>query len=157
MTTTLNMTVGVSIVGTYTDDTLSTNETQRVLRQYVTTFTDGTGDNQADRYYATRVTSDGSGNSLELNDGSLIDVRGNAVSFEKIKTIYVRNWSATASLLVGGDFATAVLSGARTVQPSGWMCCTAPLTGYVVITNGDTLTISAASGTQYDVVLIGLD
>lgn len=54
------------------------------------TLTDGTGANQADRIFTdTRTLSASANEDLDLAGGSLVDVFGNALTFARIKALFV--------------------------------------------------------------------
>jgi len=131
-------------------------------------FTDGTGANKANQHWSdTRTLADGASEELDLA-GGLTDAFGDTVTFTKIKTLYIRNNSADANLIIGGAAAngfTAMFGGTddTLILPAGaavMLCASSHATGYAVTADtGDLLQIehdgTGDDSLTYDIVIIG--
>lgn len=132
-----------------------------------TTFTNGTGDDQANEAFSdTRTLSASGTEDLDLS-GGLTDAFGNALAFTKIKTLIVTAAAAnTNDVLVGGAASNqlATFFGDATdvvkVKPGGTLMLSAPESaGYAVTAStGDLLKVAnSAGGTSvtYTIIVIG--
>lgn len=128
---------------------------------------DGTGANQADLvFHDTRTLAASATEDLDLS-GILTDAYGVAISFVRIRGIFVAAASAnTNNVLVGGAASNGFInwvsdvSDKIVVRPNGVFALVAPdATAYVVTGGtGDLLRIgNSGAGTpvSYDIVLIG--
>ena len=132
-------------------------------------FANGTGANQADKRWssAARSLAGTTAESLDLAC-SLLDYRGNAITFARIKGLAIFNNAAigAANLIqVGGAASNAFInwvansSDIVNVRPQGVLILFAPdATAYAVTgTTGDILQIknSAVGTITYDIALLG--
>ena len=132
-------------------------------------FTNGTGANQADKRWSSAGRSLAStvAESLDLA-GALLDYRGNAITFARIRGIAIFNNAAIGAsnlIQVGGAAANAFVNWVTAataivnVVPQGYLVLMAPTaTAYVVTAGtGDLLQIknSAAGTISYDIALLG--
>lgn len=134
-------------------------------------FTNGTGANQANViWHDNRTLQDpptaDANETLDVNDGTLTDAFGDAVTVAKLKAIYVKNNSADANLLIGGATATQLELFADPcdilkVRPGGEFFLTSPdATGITVGNNSDLKLAHDGTGSSsltYDIILIGVD
>ncbi len=129
-------------------------------------LTNGTGANQADvQWHDTRTLSSGASEDLDL--GALTStLDGSALTFAKIKAIWIKNKSTTSTevLTVGAAASNpwiGWLKGADDILdigPSGVEFGWNPIDGWAVAaTTGDVLKIAASSGDtiEYDIVIVG--
>jgi len=126
----------------------------------------GTGASQADRVFTDRRTLIASATEdLDLAGTTLIDAFGVAITFAKIKAIFVKAADENTNEVVvsrpasaGVPLFNAVSSGIG-VKPGGGLGWFAPGTGVTVTpTTGDLLTITnggAGTPVTYDIVIIG--
>jgi hypothetical protein len=162
-----NGSIQLNIAGLF----VNTAETIAIANQSISetfsySLTTGTGADQADRlYYARRTVSSGTPDDIDLASGSLTDIYGNALTFARIKGIYIHNRSTTAAeiLSVGAgsnpliNWVMASGDGVK-VRAGGVFFIFAPdATAYAVTAaTGDILEIAAASGSpSYDILILG--
>lgn len=130
-------------------------------------FGDGTGADQADTKFSdNRTLADGANETINLNDGSLTDSHGVALTLDILKGIYIKNNSADASLLVGGGGANSVglfndVTDIAVIPPGGELFMTFPDgTGLDLTSNADLKLEHDGTGSDsltYDIVAIGVD
>ena len=131
------------------------------------TLTNGTGANKGDVCFDdSRTLADGANETIDLHDGTLTDSLGNAVTFDILRGIYVKNNSSDASLYIGGAAATqlglfADTSDKLKLPPGGEFLFTAPdATGVDVTTNADLKFEHDGTGSStltYDIIVLGED
>lgn len=131
------------------------------------TITSGTGANQADKIYAETITIAASGSATRDLAGSLTDVFGVALTFVKVKGIFVSAASAnTNNVLIGNAGATQFLgpfgAAAHTVAvlPGGLAAFVAPNAAAWAVAAGSADVLgfaNSSSGTSvtFDLVIIG--
>lgn len=143
------------------------NAVDAFSKSYSLALTDGTGANQAQKFFRDQRSVNASSNDdLDLA-GGLTDPFGQTLTFTTIKGIWIYSDSANLSSLTIGNagsfqFATWVGAAAHTVGPilpGGFFGIYRPdATGYAVTAGtGDILRIAnGAGGTAvYDLILIG--
>lgn len=126
----------------------------------------GTGDDQANQYWAdTRILADGANETLDFNGGGLLDDFGAALVFAKIKFIMISSLGKgnTTSLLIGAAalpipfFETS--AGDRGIcPPEGVFIEAGGKSGYAVgagATDGLKITNGAGAAAAYDIYVIG--
>lgn len=131
------------------------------------TFTNGTGANKANvLFHDQRTLADGANETIDLQDGTLTDTLGTALTMDILRAIYIKNNSTDASLLIGGAVATqlglfADTSDILTLPPGGEFFMTAPdATGIDTTTNSDLKLEHNGTGTSsltYDIIVVGED
>lgn len=131
-------------------------------------YTFGDGASQANNLWSDqRTLSDGASEELDLNDGSLVNGIGDAISFDAIKAMYIKNHSTDAILVVGAaltDEWTTWLGGPGDkvlVQPGGRLFVEAPdATGYALASSNAHLKLAhngdGSLDLTYDIILIGV-
>ena len=132
----------------------SNGDLSRTLRAtpaaYTAIFADGTGAGQAQVVWSDARTLAASSETLNL--ASLADTRDGAaatVTLTGVKSVYVRNSHASASLTFAG---APFPAGGVTVAPGGALVQVDPTaTGLSV----GTVTVTGSTGATYDIVLIG--
>ena len=159
------ITLSLNIMHTKASD-LNTLKDEIVLSRGLT-LANGTGANQADTvFHDNRTLADGANETLDLNDGTLSDQFGDAVTLDILKTIYIKNNSSDASLLIGGAAATqlglfADGTDILTLRPGGEFFMTAAdANGIDTTTNPDLKMAHNGTGTSsltYDIIVIGVD
>lgn len=129
-------------------------------------WNDGTGLNQANRIFQDRITIDAEDEEL-LDLTALTDSLGAAVSFARLKAIYLKNRSATAGdvLELGGTVANGLGSlyvgtnAGQLIGPDGIALLVNPsLAGWLVTpATGDILRVGnpGENDIECDLVLIG--
>ncbi len=127
-------------------------------------FSNGTGNNQADKIFRDqRTLADGANESLDLA-GMLTDPFGATLTFVKVKAVIIENLSTTQTLTVGGAASNQFINwvGAATdtvkIPPGGFFAISAPLAGFgVTAGTGDLLKVlnSAGAACTYNVIVIG--
>lgn len=130
-------------------------------------FTDGTGANQAEViFHDNRTLADAANETIDLQDGTLSDPFGDAVTMSKLKALYIKNNSTDANLLIGGAAATVLslfadVTDILPLRPGGEFLITAPdANGIDVSTNADLKLAHDGTGSSsltYDIVAIGVD
>jgi hypothetical protein len=151
----------------YTDNDLSDVEDTLTLTAGVD-FADGTAADQANLLWSdTRTLADGGSDELDINDGTLSNNFGVALTMTKLKLLYVRNNSADANLLIGGAATTpiAIFSDAASdkikLPPEGEMLFIAPNVDGVSVTTNKHIKIAhdgtGSSTLTYDIITIGID
>lgn len=161
-----NGSINIQIGGTFknTDATIAIGN-MTLAEIFAATIANGTGADMADRVYYARIALSTTPNDLDLASGALLDIFGNALTFARIKAIYIKNRSTTAGeiVTVGGDSNGLVgwvgaANDLVNIRPGGVFCIYAPdATAYAVTAGtGDILQMVAAAGTpSIDLVLIG--
>ncbi len=135
--------------------------------QPTVTLANGTGANQADKFFSDKRTL-GNGASEELDlAGALVDAFGDTVTLARVKVLYIYNPSADATLVIGGAAATQFaaflgdVSDKIVLRPGGRLLLIAPDATAYVSTGGaaDKLKIAhggeGASGVDYEILVIG--
>lgn len=133
------------------------------------TLTDGTGASKGDVCYDDTITiaNAGSDSTLVLNDGTLTDSLGVALTMDIVRGFYLKNNSSDAGLIVGAAAATQLVifgtpaTDTLLIKPGGLIFWTAPdVTGLDVTTN-DTLKLThdggGSSTMDVDVIFVGED
>lgn len=161
-----NGSISVQVSGSFDNLNETIASAKQALSEIFTaTITTGTGADQADRVYYGRRAASTTPEDIDLAAGSLTDIYGNAITFARVKLIYIKNRSTTTAeiISVGGD-ANGLVGwvGAAAdfvnVRAGGVLLLFAPdATGYAVTAGtGDILQIVSASGTpSVDVLIIG--
>jgi hypothetical protein len=133
------------------------------------TLTNGTGANKGDVCYDDTITiaDGGSDSTLVLNDGSLTDSLGVALTMDILRGMYLKNNSSDAGLIIGAAAATqlAIFGTPATdtllLPPGGEFFWTAPDATGLDVTTNDTLKLEhngvGSSTMDVDVILIGED
>ncbi len=160
---TLNGSSRVTLDGTFTGSGALNNPVVSMSSGsdlgFLQNWANGTGNNQANQFWQISTTANATTDTYELDDASLTDDFGTALTFTAIKELIVINKSTSAGFLitVGGDFMTGAVKGNQQVDPGGRYNITNPITEYAVTnTVSDTLTIaSAANVVPYVLILIG--
>lgn len=130
-----------------------------------TEMSSGTGSNAADlEYMAARTLTTGSNEDLDLA-GSLTDRFGTALTFVKVKAIFVENPSTNTTNLslkpassngFTGPFGAAAHT--ITIPPGGKIMLTAPVSGWTVTAGtGDKINLANSAGASltYNIHIIG--
>lgn len=117
-----------------------------INRGHVTTWTNGTGANQANKFYEEQFSLIGNGVSTTRDfSGALIDLFGGSFVLTKLRYLYVYNSASTAGerLTVAGNLFAAWGSNGdfENVGPGGEMLRSSPVDGYTV-TNSTQDTLS---------------
>ena len=130
-------------------------------------LTDGTGADQAQvLFHDTRTLADGANETIDIQDGTLTDAFGTAVTIEKLKGLYIKNNSTDANLLVGGAAATPIglfvdTTDKAKIPPGGEYLYTAPdATGLDTSINAEILIAHDGTGSSsltYDIIAVGVD
>ncbi len=166
MATTLTLDMIAQITGTSKNVGTLANALQTINQNISKSLTNGTGDNKSDRVALISATASASPDTYDLDGGSdVVDEFGNGITFTKIRGLFIRNKSVTATekLIIGGDwFTTAVLNGTTPsldLQPDSFLFLTSAVDGYTVTAGtGDVLSIDPSADTiAYDLILIGED
>jgi hypothetical protein len=134
-------------------------------RGYDTELLSGTGANQVDKIFADqRSLATGATEDLDLVGTALTDPFGVAVSFTKVKGIFIKAADTnTTDLTIGNGtnpFVGWFGAGAHTlkVPPGGIVFLSAPVNGLApVASTGDILKVANAAGATatYNIVIIG--
>lgn len=137
---------------------------QNASLNYSQDYTNGTGDEQADKLWTTEYTQSAAV-TIDLA-GSLTDIYGTTLTFTKIRAIVIKNLSTTTgfNLLVGGAasnaFSTPFADATDKVKvpPGGCLVLAAPLDGFAVTAGtGDQLKMDPGGSNQvnWEVQIIG--
>lgn len=156
----------VAVTGQLTGDLDIGTGTHAVDKNYRTTFTNGTGANQANMMWTDTRTISGSGSDDIDLAGVLTSAFGTTITFTSIKGIVIQASSSNGdSISVGGD-ATAALANLFAavndeivVAPGGTFAIVNPnADGYAVTAStADILEITNldAAAVTYDIIIIG--
>jgi hypothetical protein len=159
------------LVGSYTKASdLTTLQEAVNYTNSPTSYSNGSGEYQVNAFYSdTRslaATNESFDFDLASGAGSIIDGFGTQLVFTKIKLLYVKNKSTTASqrLTLSGDFLTGVatspLGGTAptiVIGPGGIALLDSPIDGFAVTaTTGDVLTITNTATFSYDIIILGI-
>jgi len=127
----------------------------------------GTGANTVDSLYdSQRTLTDAQAETLDIQDGSLSNSLGQAVTMDVLRLLYIKNTSTTNSLIIGGAAAAqlglfADGSDKCVLKPGGILLVTAPdANGIDTTTNSDLkLEHDSTDATDliYDILLMGED
>ncbi len=157
-----------SLTGSTPVNDLGTGSAQSMNVDQLIDFTlsDGTGIGAADKVFSdTRTVNASTNDDIDLA-GTLTDAFGAALTFVKVKGLYVRSAPAnTQAFTVGAAAANGVTSMlapvAITMRPGGALLLTSgatDTTGYAVVAaTGDLLRVANGAGAaiSYDIVIIG--
>lgn len=126
----------------------------------------GTGSSQADKVYSDQRTINASSNDdLDLA-GSLTDILGQALTFAKVKAIFVKASAANSNNVVIGAAGSNIFTGPfadstdkLVIPPGGHALICAPVSGWTVTAgSADTFRIAnsgAGTSVTYDIIIIG--
>lgn len=127
-----------------------------------TAYTNGTGANQINAFYADTRTLAATNESFDLDAGTITDSYGTGLVFTKIKLLYIRNKSTTTAqtLTLTGDFLTqagfGAAAGGLIIGPGGLLCLDNPIDGYSITAGtGDVITVTNAASFDYDIIIGG--
>lgn len=154
----------LNVTGNYSKTGDLATAKDRLEKTFEQLFTSGTGSGQANKqFHDTRSLDDGANESLDLA-GGLTDQFGNALTFTKVKFLFIANTSTTQTLSVGGGGVNSFINwvadatdivkigpGAKAML----VCDPAGVT--VTAATGDLLKIlnSAGAACTYDIVIWG--
>lgn len=167
MADSFNGSIAVVLNATLSGDSDIGTSSHTINQNYKTTFTSGTGANQANQMWAdTRTIAASGADDLDLA-GGITNALGTTITFTSIKGIIVSAAAAnTNDVQIGGD-ATAALaelfahsSDIINVKPGGTFAIVNPnANGYAVTaTTADILQItnsSSGTGVTYDIIIVG--
>lgn len=131
------------------------------------TLTNGTGALKGDICFDdTRTLTDGANETIDVR--SITDAYGNALTFDIIRGLYIKNGSSDSGLDIGGAAATQLAifvdqaSDKLTIPPGGEFFMTWPDgTGLDTTTNKDLKlehdSAGAAEDLTYDIIIVGED
>jgi len=118
-------------------------------------FTAGTGSGNIDAVLTDGNTLASSGSETYDLDGSLTGALGESFAFSKVKSVFVRNTGATNALTLSGDFLG--LTESITVPAGGCFLLDLGAAGIsVTASTGDEIVIASASGTTYEIIIVGV-
>lgn len=164
---TAKMILNIMINYTLTRDLATTTHPIQINRGL--TLTDGTGAGKGDVCYDETITiADGaSDSSLVLNDGSLTDSLGVALTMDILRGMYIKNNSSDAGLIVGAAAGTqlaifgAPANDTLLIPFGGEFFWTAPSATGLDVTTNDTIKLehdgTGGSTMDVDVILVGED
>lgn len=128
-------------------------------------YTNGSGSRLVNQYFQAKVTSAGA-TAYVLNDGTMTDDYGDAITFTAIHLILLRNLSTTKSetVTVSGNFLTDATApsplGGTTptilVPGGGKLLLENPLGGWVpVAVSGDDLVLTPSTSLTWELHILG--
>ncbi len=133
------------------------------MPDFLTNFTNGTGDGKAQGVYTLSGSISASANSDIDVAGALSNALGTTVAAAKIKAIAIRNKATTTgyTLRIGGSASaaiTTIMGGTSpyiVLGPKGWIVLNNPFDGYAVTaTTADILRLTASGGdVTYDLAI----
>lgn len=124
------------------------------------TYSDGTGQGQANGVYGVQRTFSGTTDVIDVN-ALLTDTFGGLLDELRLKGLVIYNPAANGPLVVGAGSnpITSIFSaaGTITIKPDGVFClATSDATGYAVTAGtADTLTITGTNGQSYLIGFLG--
>ncbi len=135
--------------------------TDRLSKNFNTHFANGAGASQVNlQFHDKRTLAAGASEDLDLA-GGLVDAFGQALTFAKIKLLFLKNLSTTQTLTVGGAAANAWVGpfGAAThtlsIKPGGIATLILDPNGFAVTAGtGDLLKVLNSAGATCDYYLI---
>lgn len=165
MATTLSLDLGLKLDINYVESADMNVKRAAFVKSFLDSLANGTGSDQADLLWWDTRTLTATSEDLDLA-GSLLDPLSQAaMTFAKIKGIFIENTSTTSTeiLIVGGAAANQFInwvgdaSDAVKIGPKGVLLLWSPEDGYAVTADtGDLLKIDAGSDTiTYNIILIG--
>ncbi len=164
MATSLTANTLFSVYGTYGTDADIEDAVANIFPKYLQAYSNGTGSQQANTWYADTLSLTTSPTSMDLFTG-MTDRYGNAIVFTTIRGIAIVNKSATAFVQLSGSFIKILASGTTItwlVYPGGIFFSQHPLgaagssTYELGITVSRTIVLQTAAGTaDVDLLLIG--
>ena len=160
MATTFIGTISGGLIGSYAKGTDLTTLLESINHTFSSSYTNGTGANQANAFFADTRTLAATNESFDLN--AITDGYGATLNFTAVKFMYVKNKSTTAGqlLTLSGDFMSSMDGGTgptHAIGPSGIFFVDNPIDGFSVVnTTQDTLTITNAQSFSYDIILLGV-
>jgi len=165
---TLNAKVQMPLNITHSKELDLTEVKQALTNTLGVSFTDGALADQAEvLYHDKRALGDAANETIDLQDGSLSDAFGDAITIEKLKFLYIKNLSTTANLLVGAAAGNQLAlfadpaSDKLSLPPLGEFIFIAPdLTGLDTSANADLKLEHDGTGDSapgYKIIAIGVD
>lgn len=151
---------------TYTDPRDLGTATLPIQLDRGITLTNGTGANKGDICFDdTRTLADGANETIDVR--SITDAYGNALTFDIIRGLYIKNNSSDSGLIVGGAAGTQLGifdtgTFTSTIAPGGERFWSYPdATGLDTTTNKDLKlehdSAGAAEALTYDIIIVGED
>lgn len=159
MATTFTGMFSGSLVGLYAKGTDNTSALESINHTFTSSYTNGTGANQANAFFADTRTLAATSESFDLN--AITDTFGATLNFTKVKLLYIKNKSSTAgqTLTVDGDFIAAFDNGSapnHIIGAGGIFFIESPISGFTVTNSTqDTLTLTNAASFDYDIFILG--
>lgn len=141
---------------------LNSNANIPVNQQPSTTYTNGSGANQAQVLYQASITLSGTTESIDLNGGTFSDSYGTAIVLTGVKAIFIQNTSTTNNIVIGdaGSNPWAGLlnsTGTITLLPGDWIIVsTASAAGWPVSSTSKILLVTGTSGQTFAIALLGI-
>ena len=166
MATTFIGTLSGGLVGSFAKTSDLTTVLEAINYSFSSSYTNGTGANQANAFFAdTRTLANGT-ESFDLNAATMVDSFGNTLNFTAIVLLFVKNKSAVIGqrLSLTGDFlngeTSSALFGTTTptirVGTGGFVLLESPLDGFLVTsTISDVLTVTNGATFDYDILMLG--
>lgn len=159
MATTFTGTLSGGLIGSYAKGTDLTAALEAINFSFSSSYTNGTGENQANALFADTRTLAATSESFDLN--AITDTFGATLNFTKIKLLYIKNKSTTAgqTLTIDGDFIASFDNGTgpnHILFAGGLLLKNEPISGLTVTnTTQDTLTLTNSASFDYDIILLG--
>jgi hypothetical protein len=141
---------------------INANANLPVNVQPATSFTNGTGANQAQVLYQASRTLSGSTDSVDINGATINDSYGTPIALTAVKALYIQNLSSSNTITVGGASSnpwTGLFNstGTFTLQPGDWIVvCTPTAAGWAASSTSKIIQVAGTSGQSYQIALLGL-
>lgn len=152
--------------GSYDRDSDLTTLKQVIDFAASSAYTNGTGSNQVNGFYADTRTLAATSENFDFDSGSMTDGYTSNLIFTKIKFLYIKNNSSTTgqNLVLSGDWlgfaVTGPISagGTVTIGPGGTFVLDNPIDGYPVSSGitQDVLTVTNTTTFTYDIIILGV-
>lgn len=127
----------------------------------IDTLANGTGEDQADVIYHAQLSLTATPTTLDLTDGTMIDMLGNACVFDYIRTIMVTNADGGGYVTLAGTFKEYIAApGASSgiyINENGCVLLHNPSANAwnVTASSNDTITLVSSNTSTVDIVIIG--
>lgn len=150
--------LSVSTTFTYQDNATVTQSTSgNSIINHEENYAEGTGTLQAKYAYSKDEPSNASAVTYSLRTGGLKDQVGRSIVLAKLNTLVVRN-TGSASLTVGNGTSNGVgiLGTPVTLVPGAVLALSVP-TGYTIDATHETLKVTPAAATTWQIQFTGSD
>jgi hypothetical protein len=128
-----------------------------------TSYSFGTGNNQANALFSDKRTLSATSENFDLDAGTIVDKFGLGLVFTKIKLLFIKSYAGESQggerLTISGDFMTVPLGGTTPtvkIAPLSFLLLESPISGFAVTAGtADVITVTNTLTYDYDIIILG--